>query len=528
MKLQKALAVIGAGVLLFAATDAITYAATGSSLVLGKINAANATTTIQNTGTTPALKLLTASNLTAPMAVNGKGKVTNLYADRAATADNASKVGGKTVAQVRSGIDAATVGGQTVAQVRAGIDAATVGGQTVAQVVSSVPRPAEVVWVAQSGGQFTSVSAALASITDNGVAHPYVIKVAPGTYTESGGIDMKNYVDLEGSGQETTTVACTCASATNPQTDGSSATLRADGATLHGEVRNLTITNSGATTYVTGIWTHNIAAGQLSLRDVTVTATATGAATTNGVYDASSSPKMNNVRATASGGANSDNYGVSNISSSSPTMTNLTATANGGAQDRGVYDNSSSPTMINVIATGTGGSNSNYGVANDTGSPTMNNVTATATATGFGSYSVGVSNNSSSSPTMTYVTATATGGILGNTGVSNNFTSSPTMTNVTATAAGGTNSYGVNNSGSSPIMTNVTATATGPNVNAGVNNNTSSPTIRNSNITGTITWATSGVIRIYNSTITSAPPGGSGSICSGTFIASSGTAASCS
>jgi hypothetical protein len=108
MKLQKAFAVIGAGVLLFAASDAITFAATGSSLVLGKINTANATTTIQNTGTTPALKLLTKGTATAPMIVNGKGKVTNLYADRAATADNASKLGGKTIAQVQAAAKGAT------------------------------------------------------------------------------------------------------------------------------------------------------------------------------------------------------------------------------------------------------------------------------------------------------------------------------------------------------------------------------------------------------------------------------------
>jgi len=117
MRVQKALAVIGAGVLLFAATDAITYAATGSSLVLGKINSANATTTIQNTGTSPALRLLTASSLTAPLAVNGKGKVANLYSDRAANADNATKLAGKTLAQVRAGIDAVTVAGKTPAQI---------------------------------------------------------------------------------------------------------------------------------------------------------------------------------------------------------------------------------------------------------------------------------------------------------------------------------------------------------------------------------------------------------------------------
>jgi hypothetical protein len=87
-------------VLLFAGTDAVTYAATGSSLVLGKINAANATTTIQNTGTTPALKLLTKSTATAPLVVNGKGKVTNLFADRAATADNSAKLGGEAPAQI--------------------------------------------------------------------------------------------------------------------------------------------------------------------------------------------------------------------------------------------------------------------------------------------------------------------------------------------------------------------------------------------------------------------------------------------
>jgi hypothetical protein len=114
MKLQKALAVIGAGVLLFAASDAISYAATGSSLVLGKINAANATTTIKNTGTAPALKLLTKSASTAPMAVNGKGKVTNLYADRAATAD---KLGTQTLAQVRANVNAATLNGKTAGQI---------------------------------------------------------------------------------------------------------------------------------------------------------------------------------------------------------------------------------------------------------------------------------------------------------------------------------------------------------------------------------------------------------------------------
>ncbi len=46
--------------------------------------------------------------------------------------------------------------------------------------------PARVIWVAESGGDFTSLSEAMASIPDdNTAATPYVIKIAPGTYTEN-------------------------------------------------------------------------------------------------------------------------------------------------------------------------------------------------------------------------------------------------------------------------------------------------------------------------------------------------------
>jgi hypothetical protein len=89
-------------------SDVLTYAATGSSLVLGKLNTAKTTTIVQNTGTAPALKLVTKSSATAPMIVNGKGKVTNLYSDRAATADNASKLGGKTLPQIQTAAKGAT------------------------------------------------------------------------------------------------------------------------------------------------------------------------------------------------------------------------------------------------------------------------------------------------------------------------------------------------------------------------------------------------------------------------------------
>jgi hypothetical protein len=257
------------------------------------------------------------------MIVNGKGKVTNLYADRAAVADNASKVGGKTVTQV----------------------------------VASV-RPAGVIWVAKSGGQFTSLSAALASITNNGAKQRYVIRVAPGNYTETAAVALKNYVDVEGSGQGVTTISCACGSDTSPVTDGSSAVLQVTGPGVHVSVRGVTVNNTGSSrSFSAGIWTGSTAPGDVRLDDVT--ATATGATNNRAISNTSSSPTMTNVTATAAGGT--VNYGIINISSV-PTITNATVTATAtGATNYGVYNFSSSPTITNVTAAATAGTG-NYGV----------------------------------------------------------------------------------------------------------------------------------------------------------------------
>src|SRR3990172_4794795 len=57
--------------------------------------------------------------------------------------------------------------------------------------------------VATSGGDYTSVSAALAAISPT-AADPYVIDVMPGTYIEN--ITMKSYVHLRGAGREVTAI----------------------------------------------------------------------------------------------------------------------------------------------------------------------------------------------------------------------------------------------------------------------------------------------------------------------------------
>ncbi|NND74364.1 MAG: hypothetical protein HKN44_05105, partial [Ilumatobacter sp.] len=80
---------------------------------------------------------------------------------------------------------------------------------------ADAPRPAQVVVVATSGGDFASLSAALASIDDNSAATPYVIRIAPGTYTETGPVFLADHVDIEGAGRDRTVLECACAGPVN-------------------------------------------------------------------------------------------------------------------------------------------------------------------------------------------------------------------------------------------------------------------------------------------------------------------------
>lgn len=57
---------------------------------------------------------------------------------------------------------------------------------------------AQTVTVAKSGGDYTTITSALAAITDAATDKRYLIKVMPGTYVEA--VTMKAYVDIKGSG----------------------------------------------------------------------------------------------------------------------------------------------------------------------------------------------------------------------------------------------------------------------------------------------------------------------------------------
>jgi hypothetical protein len=67
------------------------------------------------------------------------------------------------------------------------------------------PKPLQnIVTVALSGGDFTDPVAAVASITDASETNPYMVYIAPGVYTLTKTLEMKEYVDVRGSGQNVT------------------------------------------------------------------------------------------------------------------------------------------------------------------------------------------------------------------------------------------------------------------------------------------------------------------------------------
>ena len=247
--------------------------------------------------------------------------------------------------------------------------------------------PARVVWVATAGGDFGSVNEALASIKDNSVTNPYLIKIAPGRYIESASVVLKDHVDIEGSGEGTTTITCACGTDVEARNDATNATVRADGDSLHSEVRHLTVANTATAGYSVGIRTKS-STTDVSL--VHVTATAAGGTTANiALANISSGASMTNVTTSVVGTGFGLAVGVYNYLSS-PIMNTVAATATGTGNTFAVYNHTSAPTINNLTATATGASGGPTAVYNYLGSPTFNNLIATASSGAPGAVGVQV------------------------------------------------------------------------------------------------------------------------------------------
>jgi len=213
------------------------------------------------------------------------------------------------------------------------------------------PKPLKnIITVAKANGNFTDPVAAVNSIKDASSSNPYLVVIGPGVYTITQTLQMKEYVDIVGSGQNVTRLTGAIS------TDSDNASSAIISGASNSALSSLTVENTGGSAYSIAL------------------------------YNGTASPMVTDVTAKASGGTDG-NYGVENYVSSSPTMTGVTVWAIGGSITCGVINSyGSDPIMGNVSATASGGT-FNYGISNDNSSPTMANVTATASG-GTKSYGI--------------------------------------------------------------------------------------------------------------------------------------------
>ncbi|MBI4710657.1 MAG: hypothetical protein HY806_06020 [Nitrospirae bacterium] len=232
----------------------------------------------------------------------------------------------------------------------------------------------KVVVVALSGGNFTSPVNAVNSITDASATNPYLVKIMPGVYNiGTNSVQMKEYVDIEGSGETVTKITGNINSAYSGVVNGAS----------NAEIRSLTVESTGGGGTDPVVIAINNDHASTKITDITVTNS--GGSITYGVYITNASPIMTNVTINVFGVDN--NRGIYNQNFSSPVMTNVKITASGGVNNAGIYNYQfCSPTMTNVTINVSGAS-WNYGVVDWASSSTVM-TNSTVTVSGNNSYGI--------------------------------------------------------------------------------------------------------------------------------------------
>ena len=202
-----------------------------------------------------------------------------------------------------------------------------------------------VITVSAEHGDFTSPVDAIESIEDANSGNPYLIQIGPGVYEVSSAIIMKEWVTIQGAGREATKI--TGAVSYGEPNETSAIVKGQDNAAL----TDLTIENRGG-----GVFSIAIFNSGASPRIERVTAVAFGAEqyATGILNEASSSPVMTNVSASASGASTTENYGVYNVGGSSPTMVNVNANATGAGSSANpsVLIGNAAPFIVNSVLNG--------------------------------------------------------------------------------------------------------------------------------------------------------------------------------
>lgn len=227
----------------------------------------------------------------------------------------------------------------------------------------------------------TALTTALANISGNSATSPYLVKIEPGVYDIGvSTLTMKTYVDIEGSGQNATFIK------SQRSQSSAAANAAAVAGAVNAEIRELTITNSGAGGAI-GIGFFATGTGAYSVRNVTINSTS-GTGTSYGIY-MSSSAQVFVRHATVNATAISNGHATALFATTSATPvihdSTLKGTSPGGTGTAiGIHTSSSTvvATVDSSTIVGTGSNSLSRGIYVALGDVTVTNSTVRAETAG--------------------------------------------------------------------------------------------------------------------------------------------------
>ncbi len=267
-----------------------------------------------------------------------------------------------------------------------------------------------VVIVAKSGGDYTTIQSAINSISSASQSNPYLIWVAPGVYNEA--VTMKPFVHLQGSGQGATVITSSVSSPSLPPTQAT--LLLASNVSL----RDLTVRNTGTGLHNVGLMASS---GAIDIRVSEVEAQSQGNGSTDtnnyAIYLTGNGTHvtLQSVNAFAKT-ANLDAIGLYNASGTTVILLSGSYIASNGSELSIGISNQGSIEAEHVTVRGENSSQLNYGIWNHGSSSIVTLRSGSVSGLG-GSEAIGILNTNGGQMRTDGVTALADDGTDANDGL---------------------------------------------------------------------------------------------------------------
>jgi hypothetical protein len=299
--------------------------------------------------------------------------------------------------------------------------------------------------VAKSGGDYSTIQSAVDSISDATEGNPYLIWVAPGVYSEA--VTMVPYVHLQGSGQGATVIT---SDVTNPSIPPTQATLiLVDNVSL----RDMTVQNTGTGLHNVGLMASNGAIDILVAEVETQSQGNVGTDSNNyAIYltGNGTSVRLQSVNAFAENG-NLDAIGLYNDSGTKVTLLSGSYMASSGAEHSAGISNLGTLEAEHITARGEDSPQWNYGIWNQ-GSEAKITLRGGSVSGRGGTEAIGILNTNGGQLTTDGITALAEGGTDANYALQNDSASVAVVRGGSFTGSGGSANYGIGIFGDDSVL----------------------------------------------------------------------------